>query len=202
MALPYNPTPKDFANDTTPSLSGESKDGRGHEDIHHDEHTAERSASTATRKASVAALLRNPLTGMSEEEVIGDVDQFVQDRGLDEYRDAFRKGALLARVNQRADGFEYVSSIPNNEKEILRQEISHRWNQPFMLYFLVILCAGSAIVQGMDQTAVNGAQVTRSTLAVGRLRLMIGRSSTLRSSASRTNGCRVFSMALRTFALL
>ena len=28
-----------------------------------------------------------------------------------------------------------------------------------MLYFLVVLCAGSAIVQGMDQTAVNGAQV-------------------------------------------
>ena len=27
-----------------------------------------------------------------------------------------------------------------------------------MLYFLVVLCAGSAIVQGMDQTAVNGAQ--------------------------------------------
>ncbi|OQO13302.1 hypothetical protein B0A48_01530 [Cryoendolithus antarcticus] len=27
-----------------------------------------------------------------------------------------------------------------------------------MLYFLVTLCAGSAIVQGMDQTAVNGAQ--------------------------------------------
>ena len=153
------PDTADHGNDTTPSLSGESKDERETGTTHHDEHVVERAASVATRKASVAALLRNPLTGMSEEEVLGDVDQFIEEKGLHEYRDAFRKGALLARVNQRQDGFEYVSSVPDNEKEILRRETSHRWSQPFMLYFLVILCAGSAIVQGMDQTAVNGAQV-------------------------------------------
>ena len=78
---------------------------------------------------------------------------------LGEYREAFRKGAMLARVYQRPNGFEYVDSVSEEEKEVLRREISKRWSQPFMLYFLVVLCAGSAIVQGMDQTSVNGAQV-------------------------------------------
>lgn len=110
------------------------------------------------RRTSVAALLRNPLTGMSEGDVIRDVDAFVDARGLAEHREVFRKGALLARVNQRQDGFESVTQLTEEDKEVLRYEINHRWHQPFMLYFLVVLCAGSAIVQGMDQTAVNGAQ--------------------------------------------
>ena len=158
---PFNngkPRAEDFGNDKSPSLSGDSKDG-GEARPGHDEYAAERSASTATRKASVAALLRNPLTGMSTEETLADVDHFVDEKGLGEYREAFRKGALLARVNQRPDGFEYVDYLSEEEKEVLRREISKRWSQPFMLYFLVVLCAGSAIVQGMDQTAVNGAQV-------------------------------------------
>lgn len=113
----------------------------------------------STRQPSVAALLRNPLSGMSDEEVIRDADAFVESKGLQEYRGSFHKGALLARVQQREDGFEYVNSLTEEEKDILRYEKNHRWSQPFRLYFLVVLCAGSAIVQGMDQTAVNGAQV-------------------------------------------
>jgi len=119
-----------------------------------------RNKSTATQGSTVAALLKNPLTGMSEADVIADVDRFVDEKGLREHREAFRTGALLARVGQRPDGFEQLDSITDDQKEKLRHEIAHRWSQPFMLYFLVVLCAGSAIVQGMDQTAVNGAQVS------------------------------------------
>ena len=108
------------------------------------------------RQPSVSALLRNPFAGKTEEDVLDDVDAFVEDKGLQDERETFRKGALLARVSQRADGFESVKQLSEEEKDLLRHEISHRWSQPFMLYFLVVLCAGSAIVQGMDQTAVNG----------------------------------------------
>jgi hypothetical protein len=107
---------------------------------------------------STAAKLRNPLAGLTEEEVIADVDAWCVEKGLTEHQDAFRKGALIARMGQRDDGYEYVSQLSSEEKDMLRYEQSHRWSQPFMLYFLVVLCAGSAIVQGMDQTAVNGAQ--------------------------------------------
>ena len=194
------PSAADFGNDTTPSLSGESKDGGEAGNIHN-EYTPQRSASVATRKASVAALLRNPLTGMSEEECLGDVDNFVEERGLHEYREAFRKGALLARVNQRPDGFEYVSSLSEDEKEVLRREVTKRWSQPFMLYFLVILCAGSAIVQGMDQTAVNGAQVKISnSISITEIdffhRYFISRNSTLQ-----TPGSKAFLMVRHMLAL-
>lgn len=111
------------------------------------------------RQPSTSALLRNPLAGRTEEDVLAEVDLWVEEKGLQDSRESFRKGALLARVQQRDDGFESVSQLSESEKELLRHEVKHRWSQPFMLYFLVILCAGSAIVQGMDQTAVNGAQV-------------------------------------------
>jgi hypothetical protein len=115
-------------------------------DAHHEEQVK--------RNASVAVLLRNPLAGMTDAEVLADVDEFIETKGLHESRDAFRKGALMARVSQRKNGFETLNALTNEEKDWLRVEETSRWTQPFMLYFLVVLCAGSAIVQGMDQTAV------------------------------------------------
>ncbi|KAL8317762.1 hypothetical protein RB597_001263 [Gaeumannomyces tritici] len=112
----------------------------------------------AAGAATVAALLRNPLMGMSDQEVLDDADRFVEDKGLTEHREAFRKGALLAKVLNQDNGFERIDIVSEEEKATLRREVSNRWHQPFMLYFLSALCAGSAIVQGMDQTAVNGAQ--------------------------------------------
>lgn len=119
-----------------------------------------RRGSFRMRQPSVSAQLRNPLAGKTESDVLRDVDQFVTEKGLDEFREEFQKGALLARVVNREGGYEHVTQITEEEKDVLRYEQSHRWKQPFMLYFLVVLCAGSAIVQGMDQTAVNGAQVS------------------------------------------
>ncbi|KAK8930107.1 hypothetical protein H634G_01332 [Metarhizium anisopliae BRIP 53293] len=113
---------------------------------------------TNERKPSTAALLRNPLIGMTREQLIADADAFVDEKGLSEYREAFRKGALIAQVMNTSGGFEHVHLLNEEEKTVLRREITNKWSQPFMLYFLCTLCAGSAIVQGMDQTAVNGAQ--------------------------------------------
>ena len=172
-------------NGRSPSLSSGSR--------YVENHNPKRDEHASTRKASVAALLRNPLTGMSEEEILADVDHFVDEKGLHESRGVFRKGALLARVGQRADGFEYVDSLTEEEKAVLRKEITSRWDQPFMLYFLVILCAGSAIVQGMDQTAVNGAQVRSKFQTICPFQnTNIHRSSISRSLALPTNGSKGF----------
>lgn len=111
------------------------------------------------RRVSKATLLRNPLAGMTREQVLADVDAFVSSKGLDEYREDFRKGALVAQVNNQPGGFEKLDVLTEDDKIILRKEETSRWHQPFALYFLCTLCAGSAIVQGMDQTTVNGAQV-------------------------------------------
>ncbi|KAF0635874.1 hypothetical protein FPSE5266_09765 [Fusarium pseudograminearum] len=111
------------------------------------------------RRVSKATLLRNPLAGMTRAELLADVDSFVDARGLQEHREDFRKGALVAQVNNTPGAFEKIDIVTEEEKAVLRKEETSRWHQPFALYFLCTLCAGSAIVQGMDQTAVNGAQM-------------------------------------------
>lgn len=110
------------------------------------------------RRGSTAALLRNPLSGMTTEEILADVEVFCDEKGLAEHKEDFRKGALLAQVQNTKGAFEHIELISEDEKSFLRREETNKWDQPFMLYFLCTLCAGSAIVQGMDQTAVNGAQ--------------------------------------------
>ncbi|GJC84438.1 galactose-proton symporter [Colletotrichum liriopes] len=115
--------------------------------------TADKAARTST-----AALLRNPLVGLTLDELVADADSFTESKGLQEHRDIFRKGAMTAQVINRPDGFESITALDEEEKAVLRREVTHRWSQPKSLYFLCALCAGSAIVQGMDQTAVNGAQ--------------------------------------------
>lgn len=116
--------------------------------------------------ASLGAKLQNPLLGFSREEVLADADAFVDTHGLAEFREEFQKGALLAQATNIPNGFENIALLTEVDKAILRREESNRWDQPFMLYFLCVLCAGSAIVQGMDQTAVNGAQVRHASCNV------------------------------------
>jgi hypothetical protein len=127
-------------------------------EMHTAEHYDEKPNYGKNHTHEVAAKLTNPFEGWSEDDVLRDADGFVDEKGLGEYREEFRRGALLARVFQQPTGFETVKAISEDERDILRQEVTHRWRQPFQLYFLAVLCAGSAIVQGMDQTAVNGAQ--------------------------------------------
>lgn len=111
------------------------------------------------KDASLSTLINNPLAGMSRDEVLADVTKFVEEKGLTAHMEAFRKGALVAQVTNQDYAFEQIQELSTDEKDLLRREITHRWSQPFMLYFLCTLCAGSAIVQGMDQSAVNAAQV-------------------------------------------
>lgn len=147
-----------------PSSSRDSKSDIDPAQYTEDARRPSQATSEVHRRKSIAQKLRNPLAGLSEQQVLADVDQWCVNHGLAAEQEHFRKGALIARVGQREDGFEYVSQLSEEEKGWLRHEVSHRWSQPFMLYFLVVLCAGSAIVQGMDQTAVNGAQVSLTHL--------------------------------------
>lgn len=99
--------------------------------------------------------LKNPLAGLTREQLLNDVEAFAKEKDLEHILDDLRKGALVAQDPRE---FEQMDALTESEKELLRREKTHRWSQPFMMYFMTILCAGSAIVQGMDQTAVNGAQ--------------------------------------------
>lgn len=110
---------------------------------------------------STTAVLQNPLASMTHDELVADARNFAQDKGLDTCISWFTKGALIAKVINTPKGYESIEELTEEDKELLRNEDDHRWkSQPKMLYFLCALCAGCAIVQGMDQTVINGAQVS------------------------------------------
>ncbi|CZT43162.1 probable MFS myo-inositol transporter [Rhynchosporium secalis] len=122
---------------------------------------------------AVSAKLKNPLSGMNKEELLADVELFAKEKDLEDILPLLQRGALVA---QNPKNFENISELKPDEMEWIRKETTNRWRQPKMLFYMtgqssartiggyqlnsmpVVLCAGSAIVQGMDQTAVNGAQ--------------------------------------------
>jgi hypothetical protein len=80
------------------------------------------------------AMLENPLAGKSRETVIRDARRFAQENGLGEHEEIFVKGALVA---QRPNDFENIPELSEEDKAALRFELTHKWRQPFTLYFLV-----------------------------------------------------------------
>jgi len=83
---------------------------------------------------AVNAMLENPLAVKSRESVIRDARRFAQEFGLQEDEEWFVKGALVAR---NPDLYEDMTELSDEGKAALRMEVTHKWKQPFTLYFLV-----------------------------------------------------------------
>ncbi len=103
----------------------------------------------------LSAAFENPLSDIPKEQLLEEVETFCRDHNLVEYIEAFRKGALVAQNPHATDS---IAELSPEDREILRREYTHRWNQPFTLYWLVVMCSLAAAVQGMDETVNNGAQ--------------------------------------------
>lgn len=86
---------------------------------------------------------------------MSDVDEFCRKFGLMDFIDDFRKGALVAQSPGKA---KHLPELSDADREILERETTHRWSQPFTLYWLCVMCSLAAAVQGMDETVNNGAQ--------------------------------------------
>ena len=81
----------------------------------------------------LGAVFENPLAGIPRDQLFADVDRFCHDHKLEDYRDTFRKGALLSQ-NPRAA--EALPELTESEREAIIRERTHKWSQPWMLYFL------------------------------------------------------------------
>lgn len=105
------------------------------------------------------ARLRNPLSGLSYDSLMENVEQFAEKRGLQEHLPVLRRGALVA---QNPDSYEEITG-PNapTPEEIagLREEKEHKWRMPRKLFFTIAICSIGAAVQGWDQTGSNGANI-------------------------------------------
>ncbi|KZV86087.1 hypothetical protein EXIGLDRAFT_841040 [Exidia glandulosa HHB12029] len=91
------------------------------------------------------------LDGMSRSELVADAVAFCERAGLMEHVKDFRHGALLA--------YGDTTNLTMAERRALQREKTHKWDQPFMVYYIAICAAMAAVVQGMDEAVVNGAQI-------------------------------------------
>jgi len=117
----------------------------------------------ATRRASLAALdnnatgeIKNPLVGIPKHQLIADVDTFANENGLQDIRDVLVKGALVAQSPTRIDS---IPELDDNDRNVIVDEVTHRWRQPKALYFTIFLNSIAAAIQGWDQTGSNGANI-------------------------------------------
>ncbi len=69
----------------------------------------------------------NPLVGMSRDQLLAEVDAFVDNFGFQADRDVFRRGALVA---QRPKDFEYIDGLTGDDRTALANERDHIWRQP------------------------------------------------------------------------
>lgn len=92
--------------------------------------------------------IKNPLTGVPKDQLLQDVDTFADEHNLGEIRDLLRKGALVA---QTPAGIEHIIELDETDRQLLREEITHRWKHPRTLYFTIVLNSVAAAIQGWDQ---------------------------------------------------
>ena len=80
----------------------------------------------------------NVLAHLSKADLLSDVDHFIADKGLEEYREDLVKGALLA---QNPLGYQDIEELNAEDKEAIAYEYAHRWKHPFTLYFTIAVCS-------------------------------------------------------------
>ncbi|KAF8995193.1 hypothetical protein BDQ17DRAFT_1250975 [Cyathus striatus] len=101
--------------------------------------------------------IQNPLYGIPRKELLAQVREFTKEKGLEDKTALFEKAALLA---QSPKNFENIPELDNDDREVLRREVTHKWSQPKSLYLTVTICSLAAAVQGWDQTGSNGANLS------------------------------------------
>lgn len=116
--------------------------------------------------SNIDSLLINPFGGKRQEEMETLIDNFMTETNIEDiYRDTIRKGAFLAQdsevLKDKNEGPNNLRLTLEERKALDREDPVHgrKWDQPWILYALVGCCSLGATVQGMDETAVNGAQI-------------------------------------------
>lgn len=97
---------------------------------------------------NVTGEIRNPLAALSKDQLMSDVDDFAHKYGMEAEVPLLRKGALVA---QAPTEFENIPELDDADRQVLREEVTHRWRHPWPLYYTIILNSIAAAIQGWDQ---------------------------------------------------
>ncbi|KAE8146560.1 galactose-proton symport [Aspergillus avenaceus] len=106
---------------------------------------------------NTSAKIKNPLADLTTEQVLRDVEHFSNEHQLDDILPLLKKGALVAKD---PDNYETVPDMTDADISVIRAETTHKWRQPWPLYYTIALCSVGAAVQGWDQTGSNGANLS------------------------------------------
>lgn len=82
---------------------------------------------------------------MPKEELLSDVSLFAKEHQLEEIEPLLVKGALVA---QSPALFEEIEELDESERIALREEVTHRFRLPKILYYTIILNSIAAAIQG------------------------------------------------------
>lgn len=88
------------------------------------------------------------------------VEEFATEKGLTEYTDLFKKGALVAQDPDNYEDLGGEHKLSDEEVTVLQREVTHKWRVPKILYMTIITCSIGAAVQGWDQEGSNGANLS------------------------------------------
>lgn len=95
----------------------------------------------------------NPFEGLTKEQVAKNAYEFAKLHGMEQDGDIFSRGAMLAY-----DGD--TTHLTDEELKQIENEANNKWSsQPKTLLYMAVMCAMCAVVQGMDETVINGAQM-------------------------------------------
>ncbi|KAJ5239427.1 hypothetical protein N7468_004046 [Penicillium chermesinum] len=140
---PVETAHKDDSPPPTPTYIHSEKKGIAHDELE------------GRGRDNLNAVFENPLAGIPRDELFRNVEEFCTKFGLLDDLEVFKKGALISQSPATAASLPELNEA---EREALVREHTHKWHQPWQLYFLTVMCSLSAAVQGMDETVNNGAQ--------------------------------------------
>jgi hypothetical protein len=146
-------------------MSGSKRTGSLTEDL--DGQTVKGSVDPSTNvdklRSNINAKLANPLAGFTAKELSAKGEAYCKDNSIGDEEDirAFRLGAIIA---QNFELHEECDGLTADERVALREEVEHKWHQPWQLYLIVILCSTCAAVQGMGKLKDNlGWTITKAS---------------------------------------
>lgn len=106
----------------------------------------------ARKQHEASQRLAHPFAGVSPQELAAKGEAYARKAGLTSEEDlrAFRLGAMIAGDDNK---YDTISELTDREREVLDRETTHKWSNPGMLYWVVVVCSLCAAVQGMDETS-------------------------------------------------
>lgn len=78
-----------------------------------------------------------------------DVKSYATQHDLTALTEVLQKGAL---AGQNPTEIDSIPELTEEDRVVLREEVTHRWKQPWALYYTIVLNSIAAAIQGWDQT--------------------------------------------------